>query len=507
MVGALSILFALMAWALASPVGSSPDEDFHLTSTWCGHGLRTGVCESGDESTSRKVSLSLLQAPCYAFKPDVSASCQGSGFASAQGELVSTNRGNFKGDYPPVFYFFTSLFVGNDISFSVVMMRFADAALFVLMMAATYAASAPGLRRPLLLGFAVTAVPLGMFIVPSINPSSWAVLSAATLAVCVLGYMTADDRPRRLVLGVLAAVSLLIGAGARADAAMYGAIAIGAALILSVRGWRKYLRRGIYPVVLAVIATFAYFSAGQSSAVGGSSPQPFSLWRVVRILVDVPDLWAGAVGRWGLGWIDTSMPALVWVAAFGILAATIYSALWGADLRRGLAVGAVGLALWVVPGYIQYLAGADVGTGVQPRYILPLLTLLAVIALARVDGMAFRLGVGQRWIMVGALSAANAVALYYNMRRYLTGTDVHSLNLDALREWWWGMPLPPEAVWIGGTLAFGLGLVLLTRELTLVSPAGRASVGGGAPAAVGASDDVPRVDLALADGTVQGSDS
>jgi len=274
-----------------------------------------------------------------------------------------------------------------------------------------------------------------------------------------------------------------------------------------VRGWGKYLRRGIYPVVLAVIATFAYFSAGQSSVAGGSSPQPFSLGRVARILVQVPDLWAGAVGRWGLGWLDTSMPALVWVAAFGILAATIYSALWGADLRRGLAVGAVGLALWVVPAYVQYLSGADVGTDVQPRYILPLLTLLAVIALARVDGMAFRLGVGQRWIMVGALSAANAVALYYNMRRYLTGTDVHSLSLDALREWWWRMPVPPDAVWIGGTLAFGLGLVLLTRELTLVSPAGRASVGGGAPAAVGASDDVPRVDLALADGTVHGSET
>jgi len=488
-----------MAWALASPVGASPDEDYHLTSTWCGHGLRAGVCEIGTDPTTRRVSASLLEAPCFAFKADVSASCQGPGFSGPQGELVQTNRGNFKGDYPPVFYFFTSLFVGNDISFSVIAMRFANAALFVLMIAATYVASSPGLRRPLLLGTAITMVPLGMFIVPSINPSSWAVLSAATLAVSVLGYLTTDERPRRLVLGVLAAIALIIGAGARADAAMYAVIAIGAALILSVRRGGGYLRRAVYPVVLAVIATGAYLSTGQSSAVEGGSVQPLSLGAIGRVLIDVPDLWVGALGRWGLGWLDTTMPALVWVSACAIFAGMLYVAVSGAGRRRGIAVGAVALALWIVPAYVQYLAAAPVGTGVQPRYILPLLTILAVIALARIDGMAFRLATGQRWIMVAALSVVNAVALFYNLRRYITGTDVHSFNLDARGEWWWGIPVPPLGVLAVGALAFAVGLVLLSRELTVASPAGRESVRAGAADRPVHGDPVT---LEHADGTV-----
>lgn len=494
--GAFSILLALMAWALASPVGASPDEDYHLTSIWCGHGLRAGVCESGTDSANRRISVSLLQAPCFAFRADISASCQGSGFAGPEGELLLTDRGNFTGGYPPVFYFFNSFFVGHDISDSVVLMRFVEAALFVLVIAATYLASAPGLRRPIILGTAVTMVPLGMFIVPSINPSSWAMLSAATLAVSVLGYVTADDRRRRLVLGGLAALSLLIGAGARGDAAMYSVVAIVAALILSLGRGARRLRRSIYPLILAVIAVFVYRSTGQSGAAGGGSIDSFDIKRFARFLIDIPDLWIGALGMRGLGWLDTTMPALVWVAAFAMFAGTLYAALSGSSPRRCLAVGVVGLALWFMPTYVQYLWNIPVGQGVQPRYILPLMTLLAIIAFARIDGMAFRLSAAQRWIVVAGLSVANAIALHTNMRRYVTGSDVTAFNLDFNREWWWGMPVGPMAVWGVGAFAFAAGLILLTRELTLTSPAERESVGVGADAdqtPAGPQQDLPLI--------------
>ena len=28
-------LIALLAWVFASPIGASPDDDYHLTSAWC----------------------------------------------------------------------------------------------------------------------------------------------------------------------------------------------------------------------------------------------------------------------------------------------------------------------------------------------------------------------------------------------------------------------------------------------------------------------------------------
>lgn len=471
-IGALLLLIAFSAWALASPVGSSPDEDHHLTSTWCGAGTEDGRCEPGDGPGTRAVPESLLQAPCFAFNAETSASCQAGGSRFADDDLVVTSRGNFAGGYPPVFYFFTSLFVGDDVSFSVVAMRIANAALFVLLCAATYIASAPGLRRALVGGLAVTLVPLGVFIVPSINPSSWAVLSAGTVLVSVLGFMSAPPGRRRLALAGLAAVAVLVGAGARADAAIYAVIAIGAALILSVRRDRPTLLRALYPVALAIAATAAYSSVNQSSALVGGAPGPLGPSQIGRLLVEVPELWAGALGKWGLGWLDTAMAPIVWFAGVAGVAGVVLAGLASVNLRRGLAVGLVGLAMWLVPAYVQYMTGHPVGSYVQPRYILPLIVLFVVTAIARTGGELTVWTRPQRLLIVAAISGANAVALHMNIRRYVTGTDVMSLNLDNAVEWWWGLPVSPMGVWIVGTVAFGAASLILTRELLPPGDAG-----------------------------------
>lgn len=471
-IGAVLLFIAFAAWALASPVGSSPDEDYHLTSTWCGAGTEEGRCEPGDGPGTRTVPESLLLAPCFAFNADTSASCQAGGYRFADDDLVVTSRGNFVGDYPPVFYFFTSLFVGNDISFSVVAMRIANAALFVLLCSATYLASAAGLRRALVGGLAVTLVPLGVFIVPSINPSSWAVLSAGTLLVSVLGFMTAPPGPRRLALAGLAAVAVLLGAGARADAAMYSVIAIGAALILSIRWDRPTVLRALYPVALAIAAAAAYFSVGQSSALVGVAPGSLGPSQIGRLLVEVPELWAGALGKWGLGWLDTTMAPIVWFVGIACVAGAVFAGMASVNLRRGLALTLVGLAMWLVPAYAQYLSGHPVGSYVQPRYILPLVVLFVVTATARTGGELTVWTQPQRLLIVTAISGANAVALHMNIRRYVTGTDAMSLNLDNAVEWWWGFPVSPMGVWFVGAVAFAIAALILTRDLVPPAVAG-----------------------------------
>jgi hypothetical protein len=415
------------------------------------------------------VPSALLEAPCFAFDSDISAGCQGTSLSDPD-DLSLTSRGNFTGDYPPVFYFVMRVFVGDDIQFSVIAMRIANALLFVGLLSTSYLAAPAGLRRPLVIGSAVTAVPLGMFIVPSINPSSWAVLSGATFLVSLLGYLTAGSRRTRLTTGLLAGLSLAFGAGARADAAIYAALAVVVALVLTVRRERRNLALVAYPVVLAIAAAIAYLSTGQSGAAEGSGGG-LSLSHLTRVLIEVPDLWVGALGKWGLGWLDTPMPALVWVTTFGIFVLALGMATRGASLRRWLAVGTVAAASWAVPAYIQYLSGAPVGAFVQPRYILPLLTLLAVTATVRLSGTAFRITPHQRWFAVLGLSGANALALFVNLRRYVTGFDDGGLNLDSGAEWWWDAPISPMGVWVLGSLAFALALVLLSAELTTSAPA------------------------------------
>ena len=59
-VAILSAILTLSGWALSSPIGSSPDDDFHLPSIWCGQGFRDGLCEED-------VNPDLVQVPTTTF--------------------------------------------------------------------------------------------------------------------------------------------------------------------------------------------------------------------------------------------------------------------------------------------------------------------------------------------------------------------------------------------------------------------------------------------------------
>ncbi|WP_250442543.1 DUF2142 domain-containing protein, partial [Actinotalea sp. C106] len=465
--GALLLLAALASWALASPVGSSPDEDYHLVSIWCGGGIDEGVCEEGAGPDDRRVAEALVDSSCYAFDADQSASCQEDVTSLAAQEQVLTQRGNFTGSYPPVFYAVMNLVAGDDLSRSVIAMRLVNAVLFVVLGAAAYALSSPGLRRGLVGGVVVTIVPLGMFIVPSLNPSSWAVISAALLFVSLVGFMTAPGVRRVLGHGGLAAVAVVLGAGARADSAMYATLAVCAALACTVRWRRESLLRAGYPLLLGVAAAASYLSSGQSDAVTGVAPRPLTGALAVGTMLDVPDLWVGALGGWGLGWLDTAMPPLVPFVTVAACAATVMIGLGRVYLGRGLALVGVGVAAWVVPAYVQYLSGLPVGSHVQPRYVYPLIILFVIAAAVRVG----RVEAGGAWsrpqriVLALALGAAHSVALHANLRRYVTGTDVGGLDLDGAIEWWWGVPISPMGVWMLGSVAFAAALLLLTREM------------------------------------------
>jgi hypothetical protein len=53
-----------------------------------------------------------------------------------------------------------------------------------------------------------------------------------------------------------------------------------------------------------------------------------------------------------------------------------------------------------------------------------------------------------------ALSAASAMALFVNIKRYVAGINTSSgVNLDADIQWWWNVALTPMAVWAIGALA------------------------------------------------------
>jgi hypothetical protein len=97
--------------------------------------------------------------------------------------------------------------------------------------------------------------------------------------------------------------------------------------------------------------------------------------------------------------------------------------------------------------------------------------MLAVVALMRLAGGPMRISAGQRWTVVVALVLANTVALHANIRRYVTGVGETSYNLDRNVAWWWHIALGPMGLWVLGSVAFCVAVVVLTRELVATLPA------------------------------------
>lgn len=443
---------SLAAWAFSSPVGSSPDDDFHLASIWCGLGERAGLCEDpGDGSLDRLVPASLPYSPCYAFNPEQSGDC----WVPDVSGMTTVTRANIDGLYPPLFYGTMSLFASPDVQTSVLAMRLFNAAFAIGLLTVVFFALPRWTRPALVISIAATSVPLGVFVIASTNPSSWAVLSAAVVWISLYGATQTTGR-RRMVLAALALFGAVIGAGARADAAVYACFAVALALILGIRRDRNALVPVVTGVITLAISAAFYLNAAQGAAVVTGMTDgnpPLSGGQLLSNLLEIPSLWLGSVGGWNLGWLDTRLPSTVTVLVWTVVAGALFVGIRRMDIRRTIALVLALAALWLVPFVLLYQSRVVVGTIIQPRYILPLLVIAIGVASLRRD--ADRSWNGTRIALAGcALTIAYIISLQFNLQRYTTGTDKSSLDPGANAEWWWDGVPGPALVWVVGSATF-----------------------------------------------------
>lgn len=460
---------ALVGWAFASPIGASPDDNFHLVSIWCAPGERPGLCESTGNPDERSV-LSVLadSSACYAFLPEHNGNCE-----PALSGMSTTGHGNFIGMYPPVYYSVMSIFSSDDIQTSVLLIRVFTSLLSVALITAIYLLIDRRLRAPMIWSLLLTAIPMGIFLVASVNPNGWAIVSAATLWVAIVGFFRAPTLSRRIALGALALVSAVMGAGSRGDSAAYVAFGAVVAAILSFEKTRRYLFSLALPLVAIGMGAAFYLGSSQvGSALEGQMPgapahEVNFVSDFTRTLLNIPKLWVGNFGTQELGWGDIEMPAVLW---FTTMVAYCGVAFWALSRRRerrtSIAVGLAAVALVMVPSWVITQNGVDVGVLVQPRYVLPLQALFIGLVLLGAGDPRTALSGVQRWLLVVGLSLANCIALYSVLRRYLTGTDYAGFDLNKNVEWWWhGMPIPPNVFWALGSLAFAGVMVMVTGVL------------------------------------------
>lgn len=462
----------LGSWALASPVGSTPDEDFHLASIWCSSGGVQGMCEESPApgSGTMLVAKSLLESQCYAHHAEISSGCQIKNGILENTELIETVRGNFVGGYPPLFYATMHLFAGDDIQTSVVLMRFVNILLFLALATASWVASPLSSRVAQKNMWLITSVPLGLFLIPSVNPSSWTIVCVAFAAIGLFGYFNSGSNTVKkwTNFGVFF-FSGLMASGARADGAVYIVLTILAISLVSFSSLKSNWKLSL-AVLPMIVISFLFYRMGSQSSVAASGfgediytdRTPFSVL-AVNILT-LPDLLVGVFGTWGLGWLDTSMPQSVWALASASFVAVIVLA-WQ-KLTKVQMITTIGLVIVAIllPLYVLQKSLAHVGEFLQPRYLLPLFVLIAFVSLLAFSSGKLMITRFTKVLLILALSIAQMMALYVNIDRYVHGASIKTgVNLDAGLEWWWAAGPTPMTTFVIGTLSFFVLSYMLVR--------------------------------------------
>jgi hypothetical protein len=461
-VSLIASIFAISSWAVSSPVGSSPDDDFHLPSIWCGQGIREDLCEVDDREGWYQIPLmTMANSSCFAFAKEVSGVCHYDNSLAGQFHLnLSRNL------YPPAFYWTMSWMASPDIPTSTILMRVFNGLFSILLMVLLLVALPKHFRRAPFLALVVTFVPLAIFLTSSTNPSGWSYIGLLVLFAAFSGFLTADDKMSKTTLGILAGFGFLIALGSRADSTFFALFAVFLSWVLV--GVSKHRSRTniVFTILLVITSVIFYFLGSTARSVisgaglsfqGIDRPAP----NLFANITQIPELWAGVFGTWGLGWLDTPMPAIVWFSTLSIYAGLVFLAISAFSFKQSIAFALSLLALTAVPMYILTTSGLYVGEQVQPRYLLPLLVFAVFTAVYRnKDQEGFHASKGQLFLAAAALTIAHAVALHTNLRRYTTGLDVLGANLETLIEWWWtDLPISPNTVFILGSLAFALFLL------------------------------------------------
>ena len=461
------LFLSLSSWALSSPVSSSPDDDFHLGSIWCANGFVDGVCQAYGEINMggrTQVEISSIGSPCFAGNPTLTAACQESQFkVPLQGAYANT------GLYPSGFYKFQSNFVLDRGALSVVLMRTVNSLIFTALFLLAIASTASKNKLPVALVFLLSSIPMGMFVIPSTNPSSWFYIAILLNWSYQVNLVTnSRTRIRAFTSGVGMLLTGIMALESRQDGKYFIIFSI---LVTYLLIWNSYgiKKSWVHAVPLSLFAlsllrflssnSFQGFGpSGSGVEINFASYVVTSLLRSIEIPLGNLGLLPPGASIGILGWLDTPIPNLVPLITIGLFVGWLFLLTKNDGVAKNIAYFFTLLVLFGLPFYYLFIGRNLVGEYVQPRYLIGTLPifLIASIGLKRNYSLEFNAVISNRLLISALLlSVANSLSLYSNLKRYTHGfQDQQMINLDSSVNWWWPIPITPNFVLIIGSLSF-----------------------------------------------------
>lgn len=457
----LGLLLALGAWVLSSPVGSSPDEVAHLVRAvsaangqWRGRPVPTGGRVDALAVNTRAFALPRRFRvadidPCYARKPNVSASC---GPHLTEAPVALSHVGTY---YPPAYIPQGLAAMAAPTTDKAV---YAARAVSVVLCAILLLCSMAWLHtRWERVGWLCGVGPLTLYIASSAATNGLEVTASLCVISTSIAIRRGRDGPTLWTSWTAGAVVLASAKSAGPMFLIFDLIAV-LLVVQPSSPLRAIARRARGPLAVAGVAAAANLVWSLRFTRPGSSV-PLSAQtagRAVKTVVqNVPSYFSN------FGWLDVCVPAHTWmfgaaaiiiVVAFSVAHATNCTRVSLGLVVAGAAAGTVAIALL---GFL----GSSV---FQTRYSLAAIAPIPLLA-ASTSLRAPRAAIA---MLVSLLMAAiNAIALVANASRYALG---FGLSLRFLTDAAW---TPPGGwVLVVTTGAAGLSLLVWSTWWEPLSP-------------------------------------
>jgi hypothetical protein len=441
----------LLGWAVGSPPGSSPDEDIHLTSAWCYAKYQGATCET--------VPLRLVEiGKCYFKDSGTIATCE----KSIPKDEVSSER-IYK---DKIYYDFLANFVSlESIDKSTVQIRLINSFLSAVSILILVLLNSRLIYLPIMISWLVVNIPLGFFILSSVNPSSWLFVFSFLFLPLIYRIFAEKNQIYLFVTKfIILGLSYWLALNARPDTLLFATI-FGITLLPVVFSSEiKKLRiRILFYVLTFFVSIYLMLSIWSRSNIANYRESKISIWEIITSL---PSIITGVFGGWGLGSLETTMPPVTYVGSFVTVLALLFYGLRFINSSEAVSIFLIGLFAFIVPFFVLLRSNLRVGEWYQPRYILPIFYVLiglSLIVIFRSFHAKSLLIIIDFVFLLSSITFTFALHTFY--RRYVEGLDNFNLFFKAPNSWWWEFAIFPSAfTFFAFTVTIYLAFWLIIRK-------------------------------------------
>lgn len=446
-----AIFVAMLAWSLATPIGSAPDDTGHIpkaAATVRGQFVGAPTSRKGIETFELPGDVANV-APlvCNAFNWNRPDDCD-TNLGTQPRRVMSIDSG--VGSYNPLYYAavgWPTLFMhGNPAVYAMRALSALASSFFLAIVFYCVAQLSRG-RAAVMTATSIAFTPMTFYLGGMINPNGLEIACLAAIsALAFLIVATPEGIPATQHL-VLLGVAIAVGTNLRATTALYIVVALVPPLIVA--GLSGAKRLFLNKRVLAVAVPTAIFSAAGvawtvfvSARAGyipnALSPRPGWWGGLLYTLGETPEFFRQEIAV--MGWIDARSPGWVYTTWLVLIVGLVVA--WLVTVRgRGIVAGTVALAAaFLMPNVLQPPITHVYGFIWQGRYSLPLLV-SALVGVGFLIARARPVRDLERWWMAALWSAGfvavclNLVAFSYALRRYSVGNLQRLLTMFVSPVW------------------------------------------------------------------------